>query len=391
MEITKDALAYLEYLAGGNETMAAALFLCTSTLLSILVGGLPSKIWKFMRRQIFVELTIDNSGWDKKDMFIRINKYISSVTHADNINRFNLDALWDKKDTAVLTHGSGVHFIRLEGRLVLFDKQIEVKENGTVAESITLTAFKRNAGILKALITHGFPDPDAGGLSVFMNRDSSWIRLNREPKKDFSALALDPEIRSKILSEVVHFLDGRKQFIELNLTYKLSFLLHGLPGTGKTSIVKAIASTYDLPIYVLNISKVKEVDLHTLINGIPERSILLLEDFDSCHCLHKVSKNEKVNEYLNRSTILNLLDGVISLNGLIVFMTTNHIELIEPSVYRPGRVDVNMELPMLTDVTVREYLNMMGLNLADNDERVKSMLACELTILVRALSIRNLK
>lgn len=40
------------------------------------------------------------------------------------------------------------------------------------------------------------------------------------------------------------------------------------------------------------------------------------------------------------SGLLNALDGVASAEGRIVFMTTNHIELLDRALIRPGRVDL---------------------------------------------------
>ncbi len=43
---------------------------------------------------------------------------------------------------------------------------------------------------------------------------------------------------------------------------------------------------------------------------------------------------------LSFSGFLNALDGVVSSEGRIIFMTTNHIERLDPALMRPGRVDV---------------------------------------------------
>lgn len=40
------------------------------------------------------------------------------------------------------------------------------------------------------------------------------------------------------------------------------------------------------------------------------------------------------------SGLLNTLDGVASADSRIVFMTTNHLERLDPALVRPGRVDL---------------------------------------------------
>lgn len=44
------------------------------------------------------------------------------------------------------------------------------------------------------------------------------------------------------------------------------------------------------------------------------------------------------------SGLLNTLDGVASSEERIVFMTTNHLDRLDPALVRPGRVDVKQEI-----------------------------------------------
>ena len=46
------------------------------------------------------------------------------------------------------------------------------------------------------------------------------------------------------------------------------------------------------------------------------------------------------------SGLLNTLDGVASSEERIVFMTTNHLDRLDPALIRPGRVDVKQEIDL---------------------------------------------
>jgi chaperone BCS1 len=48
------------------------------------------------------------------------------------------------------------------------------------------------------------------------------------------------------------------------------------------------------------------------------------------------------------SGLLNALDGVTSTEERIIFMTTNHIDRLDPALIRPGRVDMRL---LIDDVT----------------------------------------
>ena len=47
------------------------------------------------------------------------------------------------------------------------------------------------------------------------------------------------------------------------------------------------------------------------------------------------------------SGLLNAIDGVASQEGRLFFMTTNHIEKLDPALIRPGRCDVKVRNPFL--------------------------------------------
>lgn len=54
------------------------------------------------------------------------------------------------------------------------------------------------------------------------------------------------------------------------------------------------------------------------------------------------------------SGLLNALDGVASSEGRIIFMTTNHIEVLDPALIRPGRVDLREYVGDATPAQIRK-------------------------------------
>ncbi len=100
--------------------------------------------------------------------------------------------------------------------------------------------------------------------------------------------------------------------------------------------------------------------------SVPKNSIVLIEDFDSCRALHsREDENDNTNgmaelmEVLSLSKVLNVLDGVVSLDDTVVFLTTNHLEKIDAAMTRKGRVDYTFEIPYLEDAEVKEYIKLM--------------------------------
>lgn len=143
------------------------------------------------------------------------------------------------------------------------------------------------------------------------------------------------------------------------IPYRRGYLLHGSPGSGKSSFITALAGSFSLNICILNLSERGLTDdkLNHLMTNLPERSILLLEDIDSAFNLRKqVGENEGFNSNVTFSGLLNSLDGVASGEKRIVFMTTNFVERLDEALIRPGRVDLIAELGDAEESQVRELL-----------------------------------
>ena len=76
-------------------------------------------------------------------------------------------------------------------------------------------------------------------------------------------------------------------------------------------------------------------------------SILLLEDVDAAFIDRQAEiprgyTRADAHLLLSYSGLLNALDGVMSSDAQLVFMTTNHKQLLDPALIRPGRVDVQV-------------------------------------------------
>ena len=63
------------------------------------------------------------------------------------------------------------------------------------------------------------------------------------------------------------------------------------------------------------------------------------------------SKDNKTNkdlldskDKLTLDILLNILDGILTTSGQIIIMTTNHKEILDKALIRPGRIDVFLEL-----------------------------------------------
>lgn len=174
---------------------------------------------------------------------------------------------------------------------------------------------------------------------------------------------------------------------------KLSLLLDGEPGVGKTSIIKAIAKRTGYSIISVKLSVVRSDHhfrniFHNSMVGYYENNIekaimsydvvpldkriYILEDIDAeSHIVHSRSctndepvvvrpnffekENDPNRSTLTLSGILNTLDGMLEISKAIIIMTTNHKEKLDEALIRPGRITLSLRLTKMTS----EYANML--------------------------------
>lgn len=89
--------------------------------------------------------------------------------------------------------------------------------------------------------------------------------------------------------------------------------------------------------------------------------------------LKKISKtpnlnmmaHSKLGDDLNLSCLLNILDGIIELHGVMVIFTTNHPEKLDEAFLRPGRIDFKQEFKRATTDTILSIIKSKFKNNSD--------------------------
>ena len=186
------------------------------------------------------------------------------------------------------------------------------------------------------------PDKKDKLLCRILRPGGNWSILNRINKRPSKTLFMDINIE-ELFAEIQHFFDEEEEYIEHGIPFKKNFLFHGIPGTGKTSLIYTIASHFDLDICFLNITN--DLDDNTFtraITNLPENSILVLEDIDALF----VERDSKTT--VSFSTLLNVLDGMLKKNKLLTFLTTNFKDRLDSALKRSGRIDYELEFTYAT-------------------------------------------
>ncbi|KXN86211.1 putative mitochondrial chaperone BCS1-B, partial [Leucoagaricus sp. SymC.cos] len=231
--------------------------------------------------------------------------------------------------------------------------------------SLKISVVARNNDILKKLVLEAKKEYEKDAehrVHIFLADTTYgiWRWNGARQKRPMSSIVLQPGVKDMILTDCKDFLASEEWYAERGIPFRRGYLLHGVPGSGKTSLIHSLAGELGLDIYVVSLSSKGMSDnmLTTLMGNVPSRCILLLEDLDAAFTRSvsrdststgaptvstastKSSKENSDGSTLSLSGLLNSLDGVAAAEGRLLFATTNHIERLDPALSRPGRMDV---------------------------------------------------
>lgn len=136
--------------------------------------------------------------------------------------------------------------------------------------------------------------------------------------------------------------DTKSWYEAHGLPHRRSYLFHGPPGCGKTSTIRMIAGMFRLNACFLSFtsSDFSNQVLQDALASLPRRALLVLEDVD---VLFNEDRKSETTSALTFSGMLNAIDGLISVDGVISIFTTNRIEKLDAALIRGGRVDRRFE------------------------------------------------
>jgi ATP-dependent 26S proteasome regulatory subunit len=240
-----------------------------------------------------------------------------------------------------------------------------------------------------------------------------------ESARTFSNIFFDG--KKQLIEKIDFFLQNKSWYYEKGIPYSLGIGLHGPPGTGKTSFIKALANYTNRHIIVISLKTIKtkyqleKFFFESTYNDDNEnntitwdKKILVFEDID---CIGDIilDRGTKFTERKGRSRkkspfdkssekagemkigdilqavcdlnetgtatvsaltkeqpitlddILNLWDGIRETPGRILIISSNHYDKLDPALIRPGRIDITHQLSNASHNTISEiYLHLFG-------------------------------
>lgn len=201
---------------------------------------------------------------------------------------------------------------------------------------------------------HTVPKVPAGVYEIGWNSNMGTHTLKKQPFKTDELYHLPSYEITDILKDIDNFWNRADNYKKYNYIHKRGILMYGEPGCGKSGIIQLISQQLiEKDGIVINVKDEEDVEKFTSFIATfrkvePNRPIVvLLEDIDSL---------AGENSY-QTARLLNILDGVKQIEGVVYIATTNYPEKLQERITnRPSRFDRRYKVELPNEDIRRAYI-----------------------------------
>ena len=321
-------------------------------LFTALLRNTPKHLFKSLQRFFVVRVDVINGDslfewvklWFDNDRYTKRSRLVSAT--ALPLTEWNTSAIGPKKWKVLFTPAPGFHLLAYRGRPVIVhrDRKDLTAEGSVIGvrDMFVLYFLTRRQSIVRDFLhdAHKVAEAqNANKLTIFTgDLYQNWNILAHRNVRPLESVILDEGVREATYDDIKLFLSSEEWYKSMAIPFHRGYLFYGPPGSGKSSFAIALASEFHLDLYLLNLTNLNDGRLLSLLSQMPSHAILLIEDIDSVFMKREALGN------VTFSGFLNALDGIHSKDGLIVFMSTNHLDRLDPALLRPGRIDCKVYL-----------------------------------------------
>lgn len=355
-----------------NQFATAGIGLWLLGIATYLARDVPRKLWAFFVKQTTVSMTLNNCD-DVYDHFLRWYHKTGRSKRSRTLvaqNYYDEDL---SRYTTQISSGYGMHFFFYNGKIFNFTRaEKDASQTKQTKEAIELTTIGRSQAqfleLLEEITPEGIND-SVTDIFKWSTSDHYWARQGEQAARKFDSVILPEEKKDAIINHLDTFLAERDWYIKNGIPYRTGIILHGVPGTGKTSLVRGICERLQKPLYAINLNTLTDDTLENAFSALPRNSVVLMEDIDTYRVTNErgttksgESESDDKNDLISAITggltlagLLNAIDGIIASDGRIIIATTNHLEKLDEALVRKGRFNLTVEIGYLTEPCFRQF------------------------------------
>lgn len=194
------------------------------------------------------------------------------------------------------------------------------------------------------------------------------LPVDQESRLDIVEIDYAPSVDNIILSKPVReilddfkgTIQNKEKMMSLGLDFRMTLLLYGPPGCGKTSVAKYLASELNLPLVTARFDTLissllgnTAKNIHRIFEFAKKQPcILFLDEFDAI-----AKARDDAHELGELKRVVNsLLQNIddFSLEGILI-AATNHADMLDSAVWR--RFQTIIEFPTPDKDEIRRFIN----------------------------------
>lgn len=362
-----------------NQIAQAAIVAAPATAITYSLRAFPAKVYQTIKKAVSVDVRFNSDMAD----FDAIVRFVTKHVVYDKFSRnftYQTETKWDDEEWTSetkhhgLTAGYGTHLGFYKRHLVIVERFLDDGNNTEkFKEHLVVTFITRTKQIVRDFTVEvakaaGNNIESFDNVPVHINGGSYWQRMGKMPLRSMESVFSHDDAGHKLVDAIRAFEAKKEEHHRLGLPHHLGIMLHGEPGCGKSSLIHAAATELQRAVYYLDLGALeKNKELTSLFSGTRDWSkvIVAIEDIDAAGVKVSRSKEAKTEEAedgvlvvpdkdgdgekspVSLSALLNVLDGILCPDGLVVIATTNHHDRLDPALVREGRFDHTVELKKL--------------------------------------------
>lgn len=368
-----------------NPILSGIIGAWLATVVTLLCRNIPDRIWRFIKTQSIRSIEMNNVERTGIN-----DDYIAFLDWFNTAKMWKWTRNWQRTEVRsegtyrrITVPGYSRHYFLWKGRLFWFNKHRQDSDGiDFQKETLSIGAlFISEKKLFEFVDSFKFvPKPNTEKTTSQAYRwhatdtgKGYWYEVATLPPRALKTIAQPKGFGESIVDSIKQFEKDYPRYLEQGIPHKLSFEISGPPGTGKTSLIRAIADAMHRDIYIISWSLFTDESFAYALTQVPSGNFVAIEDYESNRNLWPIEIREKVftgNDNSSRgltreagsyaptlSGVLNAIDGIIPLNGLILFWTTNHPEYIHEAVRRDGRMDHRLVLDILSHDDIVRFIN----------------------------------